>query len=524
MEISTTPRPCNHLADHKLRHGGISFYNTLHDSLSLSFNGRPTLALSSPSARCFSCSPSPHQERLYLCLICSSISCPRHALSHSRSSLGHSISVDVERAELFCSNCDDQVYDPDFDSILVRKFDGSSIIAAGDPYESVAERSCKRRRLRGHAVADLDYKRWKHLGDQRDKSCYPFGLRGLNNLGNTCFMNSVLQALAHAPPFRNYFLNGRHDRGSCQKMSSDQLCLICDIGVIFSAMFSGDRTPYSPAPFLYSWWQHSANLASYEQQDAHEFFISLLDGIHEKEVQSKPINKDLRDCACIAHRVFSGLLRSDVTCLTCGSTSTTYDPCMDISLHLGAGKCVSTGPVNKASKSNGSTGVSSLVGCLDLFTRREKLGSDQKLYCQNCGVHRDSSKQLSIKRLPLVLCLQIKRFEHSLIRKTLRKINWHLEFPFSLDMNPYLSSSIIRKRLGNRLSPLEGDEPHVSTEYEIFAVLTHTGMLESGHYVTFLRLGSQWYKCDDAWITEVDEEIVKSSQCYMMFYMQKMLY
>lgn len=31
-----------------------------------------------------------------------------------------------------------------------------------------------------------------------------------------------------------------------------------------------------------SWWQYAANLASYEQQDAHEFFISMLDGIHEK--------------------------------------------------------------------------------------------------------------------------------------------------------------------------------------------------------------------------------------------------
>lgn len=32
-----------------------------------------------------------------------------------------------------------------------------------------------------------------------------------------------------------------------------------------------------------SWWQHSSNLASYEQQDAHEFFISMLDMIHESE-------------------------------------------------------------------------------------------------------------------------------------------------------------------------------------------------------------------------------------------------
>ncbi|KAH0642259.1 hypothetical protein KY289_033233 [Solanum tuberosum] len=49
-------------------------------------------------------------------------------------------------------------------------------------------------------------------------------------------------------------------------------------------------------------------------------------------------------------------------------------------------------------------------------------------------------------------------------------------------------------------------------------------MLESGHYVTYMRLRNQWYKCDDAWITEVDEEVVKASHCYLMYYVQKMLY
>ena len=38
--------------------------------------------------------------------------------------------------------------------------------------------------------------------------------------------------------------------------------------------------------FVLSWWQHSTSSASYEQQDAHEFFISMLDGIHEKEGQT----------------------------------------------------------------------------------------------------------------------------------------------------------------------------------------------------------------------------------------------
>lgn len=37
------------------------------------------------------------------------------------------------------------------------------------------------------------------------------GLRGLHNLGNTCFMNTALQCLAHTPPFVDYFLKDFRD-------------------------------------------------------------------------------------------------------------------------------------------------------------------------------------------------------------------------------------------------------------------------------------------------------------------------
>lgn len=49
--------------------------------------------------------------------------------------------------------------------------------------------------------------------------------------------------------------------------------------MLYAAMYSGERSPYSPADLLYAWWSHADDLAGYKQQDAHEFYLSLLSAI-----------------------------------------------------------------------------------------------------------------------------------------------------------------------------------------------------------------------------------------------------
>ncbi|KAJ4950701.1 hypothetical protein NE237_027533 [Protea cynaroides] len=521
----TNPEPCKHLADYKLKYG-FSGYNSLQKSLNTNPNGRTAMNRSQSNIpRCSFCSA--HQGRLYFCLICSSVSCclvpdSNHALLHSQTEIGHEIAVDMERAELFCCVCCDQVYDPDFDKAVMFK----KILEM--PRNNNGAEVCKEKCNKRRKVIPKSLKDYMNVNDlvlkmgREPNSCFPWGLRGLSNLGNTCFMNSVLQALLHAPPLRNYFLTDRHRCRTSRKSLLDKPCLRCDINDIFSAVYSGVPSPFSPARFLYSWWRHSPNLASYEQQDAHEFFISMLDQIHEKEEQTRSPLKDNSDCQCIAHMVFSGVLRSDVTCTTCGFTSTTYDPCVDIPLDLDPSDHFSKNVTGKSTNPSEEEDISTLGGCLDLFTRPEKLDSDLKLYCQQCQVRRDFVKQMSIRRLPLVLCFHIKRFEHSPIRKMSKKIDRFLQFPFTFDMTPYLSSSIVRNRFENRIFAFEGDESDISTEFEVFAVVTHSGKLESGHYVTYLRLRNQWYKCDDAWITQVSDRVVRASQGYLIYYVQKM--
>lgn len=238
--------------------------------------------------RCAACStaggndspaPSSPAPRLYACLVCAAVLCPTHAPSHARDLAPcHEIAVDVDRAELFCCACGDQVYDRDFDAAVV--------LAAQQKSSAAANHNSNNNSCNGNVVMRkrrrLDYRPWMPDPEERavigkgsrpllDESTpnssgveelLPRGLRGMNNLGNTCFMSSVLQALMHTPPLRNYFLSDLHNRFVCQQKGrrkkggssgngNVRLCLACDLDAIYSAMFSGDQTPYSPAKFLY---------------------------------------------------------------------------------------------------------------------------------------------------------------------------------------------------------------------------------------------------------------------------------
>jgi ubiquitin carboxyl-terminal hydrolase 22/27/51 len=338
---------------------------------------------------------------------------------------------------------------------------------------------------------DTDNDKWDSTQDNYNY----LGLRGLNNLGNTCFMNCILQSLCHNPLLRNYYLSRRKK----EEHKEDDHSVAHELQSLVSELYRGETKPYNPHCFLYTMWNVAGHLAGYNQQDAHEFLMAILGALSSPTSSAPPNDKKSSNIADI---VFGGELQSDVHCMQCGNTSTTYDPFLDISLHL------------KTHANENYTVLGSLYECLQRYTRTESLDSDVYT-CDKCQTKQESTKQLTFRSLPIVLCFHLKRFEHGYVEKkkvkqASQKIDDFIEFPMELDMTPYTSNYNEGKQNTKQM-------------YSLFSVVQHVGSMESGHYTSYVKHNGQWFLCDDSTVYIATEDDVKSCQAYILFYVRNTL-
>uniref|UniRef100_A0A8C6QFJ1 Ubiquitin carboxyl-terminal hydrolase n=1 Tax=Nannospalax galili TaxID=1026970 RepID=A0A8C6QFJ1_NANGA len=451
---------------------------------------------------------STYGNRLHSCLSCVFFGCftEKHIHNHAETKQ-HNLAVDLYHGVVYCFVCQDYVYDKDIDQIAKETKENILGVLTSTYQQCMTleveenQSTCESKEQETTLV--------KPKKKRRKNVVYAVGFRGLINLGNTCFMNCVVQALTHIPLLKDFFLSDKH---KCI-MTSPSLCLVCEMCSLFHAMYSGSRSPHVPYKLLHLIWIHAEHLAGYRQQDAHEFLIAILDVLH-RHSKDDSIEEDgnTNCCNCIIDQIFTGGLQSDLTCHVCHGVSTTIDPCWDISLDL-PGCYTSERGSSIVSRDDHRPGSPSLIDCLQWFTRPEDLGSSAKIKCSRCESYQESTKQLTMKKLPIVACFHLKRFEH--VGKQRRKINTFISFPLELDMTPFLAST---KESIMKGQPLTDCVPR-ENKYSLFAVINHHGTLESGHYTSFIRQEKdQWFNCDDAIITKATIEDLLYSEGYLLFY------
>ncbi|XP_077480931.1 ubiquitin carboxyl-terminal hydrolase 12A [Stigmatopora argus] len=357
---------------------------------------------------------------------------------------------------------------------------------------------------------------------------------GLVNFGNTCYCNSVLQALYFCRPFREKILAYR---GQPRRKENLLTCL----ADLFHSIANQKRKVgvIPPKKFITRLRKENELFDNYMQQDAHEFLNYLLntiaDLLQEERKQEKTNgrlangtldsqnnNSNAPPAPTWVHEIFQGTLTNETRCLTCETISSKDEDFLDLSVDV---------------EQN-----TSITHCLRGFSNTETLCSEYKYYCEECRSKQEAHKRMRVKKLPMILALHLKRFKYMEQLQRYTKLSYRVVFPLEL-----------------RLFNTSGDATNPERLYDLVAVVVHCGRCAEtaffyavpmgklthqslfcfasgpnrGHYIAIVKSHDFWLLFDDDIVEKIDaqaieefygltSEISKNSESgYILFYQSR---
>ncbi|XP_064481314.1 ubiquitin carboxyl-terminal hydrolase 46-like isoform X2 [Ornithodoros turicata] len=356
---------------------------------------------------------------------------------------------------------------------------------------------------------------------------------GLVNFGNTCYCNSVLQALYFCKPFREKVLEYK-----AKNKRTKETLLTCLADLFHSIANQKKKTgTIAPKKFIARLRKENELFDNYMQQDAHEFLNYLLNTIAdilqaEKQQQAQSNSKGSRcssageqnpsqNCTQAAagvgqqmsgggqgtqqskpeptwvHDIFQGTLTNETRCLNCETVSSKDEDFLDLSVDVSQN--------------------TSITHCLRGFSNTETLCSEHKYYCENCCSKQEAQKRMRVKKLPMILALHLKRFKYTEQQNRHTKLSYRVVFPLEL-----------------RLFNTSDDAYNPDRMYDLVAVVIHCGSGPNrGHYISIVKSHGLWLLFDDDIVDKIDASAIEdfygltsdtpktSESGYILFYQSR---
>ena len=332
---------------------------------------------------------------------------------------------------------------------------------------------------------------------------------GLRNVGNTCYLNSAIQALFSTGLFTEYF--GSEDWKKHVHSDRPGEDLARETAALVVSMSAETPSMITPMPFVKAFVAFASELNDEirpgRQACSAEAIQMLLDGLHMQLARKVTMNITGRgstpartemleslqswsqfyknEYSPIVDKSYAQIL-SRIQC-TCGRTSNSYEPINVLKLEIpGAEVAGSTAPI--------------LEECINSFFSSEVMDD---FTCEACKERGNSKKVLSISRFPKYMTVMLKRYT-----KKGQKVQARI---------PYDERNIDFSK--HRAWPdLQKEE---TARYALRATIEHSGSRHFGHYVSRVKKGEKWYLFDDASVSECSAGGAAGPNTYVLFLERK---